>query len=246
MIRLFVFFIIVQTAIVLGYKSGSAELDTVILENKMHVVSSEGRIIYPPSTDWYQLEEIQPSTYRIITWVEGKGERCALYNAQTGLYTDFVYWQAYGADKENHPILVLDETGYYFINAYGALMSSQRYYHAQPFSCGLAWTVKTVDQEGMPVKEQAGFINTEGECVIPGNKISPYDEFFVDDRCLIFDHEARKYGYMNTEGEICIPPIYDYGEAFSCGYAYVELDGIAKYINVNGEFVIPSVNAGCQ
>lgn len=237
-VHLFIFSLTLLAAALLFPLLASAELEAVVIGDKMHIVTSTGEMIYPPSKNWYQMDEIQSSIYRMIAWEEGKGERCALYNAHTGMDTGFVYWQAYGADKEYDPILVLDETGYYFIDVLGVPISSWRYHHAQPFSCGLAWTVAAVDQEGMPVREQAGFINTAGECVIPGDTIYPYDEFFADERCLVLDRESGKYGYMNTAGEMCIPAIYDYAETFCSGYAYVELEGIAQYINTEG--------AGCN
>jgi len=233
--KLAVCVIVLQIAVLMCSFVGLAELETTLVENRMYVASSEGEIIYPLSENWYQVEEIQPATYRIITWIDGEGERCALYNGHTGMQTGFIYWQAYGADRENDPILVLDETGYYYIDIHGEPISSQRYYHGQPFSCGLAWTVKAVDQDGMPIKELSGFINIEGECVIPGDKVYPYDEFFTDDRCLVYDHESGKYGYMNPAGEMCVPAIYDFAEAFCGGFAYVELDGEAYFIDTNGE-----------
>ncbi len=225
--------LLLQFVMMLCFSNALAELVQNVTEEGMYISTDTGEMIYPVSKDWYQIDEIQPSIYRVIVWVEGEGERCSLYNARTGLSTGFMYWQAYGADVSNGPILVLDQTGFYFIDVYWEPIMSQRYFDAQPFSCGLAWAEQ---EDG-----QVGFINSNGEYVIRGDGKLSYDEMFAENLCVVYDNELDKYGYINTEGEICIPVKYEYAESFADGLAYVNYEGTALYINPCGEVIKKSV-----
>ena len=46
-----------------------------------------------------------------------------------------------------------------------------------------------------------------------------------------------KYGYVDYQGNIVSDFIWDYGEAFCDGLAYVENDGKMAYINIDGQVV---------
>ncbi len=221
--------LLIQFVMMFCFSTALAELVQNITENGMYISTDTGEMIYPVSKNWYQIDEIQPSIYRVIVWIEGEGERCSLYNTQTGLSTGFIYWQAYGADVSNGPILVLDQTGFYYINVYWEPIMSQRYFDAQPFSCGLAWAEQ---EDG-----QVGFINSSGEYIIRGDSRLLYNEIFAEKLCVVYDNELDKYGYIDTEGKICIPIKYEYASSFEGELAYVKYQGTVQYINTCGEVV---------
>ena len=69
--------------------------------------------------------------------------------------------------------------------------------------------------------------------VIPSRLENAND--FKEGLALIEDRENHKYGYINKQGKIVIPCIYDKADDFSNGMATVMLDGIEFYIDKNNK-----------
>ncbi|MBR5085790.1 MAG: TonB family protein [Muribaculaceae bacterium] len=83
-----------------------------------------------------------------------------------------------------------------------------------------------------------GFINTEGEEVVP----CIYDEAynFKDGFALVMAN--RKFGFVNTDGDEVVPCKYDYiniRDLFSYGYADVRLNGQYGIVNTTGKEIVP-------
>ncbi|MCQ2452959.1 MAG: WG repeat-containing protein [Clostridia bacterium] len=104
------------------------------------LIADDGELVYPYSEYSYQIDTIQPSIIRVISWVDGM-EKCALYNAVTKERTDFIYRQTYGGDTEDSLILVLDAELLLFgyVDIHFDEVIPCRFDDAQPFSCGLAY-----------------------------------------------------------------------------------------------------------
>ena len=86
--------------------------------------------------------------------------------------------------------------------------------------------------------------NVKGETVITlyssdGSKDFSSARIFRNGFAAVQDGKTRKWGYMNTKGEIVIPFSFDAARDFSDGLAHVTKDGKTGYINTSGETVIP-------
>ena len=224
--RIRAFVCILLCSLLLGSSKASGDIIQVLTEDGMYLSTDNASAIFPLSSHYYQIEEIQPSIWRITLWLEGTGERCAIYNEKLNITTEFCFLQAYGADIETDPILVLDESGFYYIDCSLNPISPQRYYDAQPFSCGLAW-IQHDETEGK-------FINQSGEGAFKMNADYLYDTLFFDNLCLVFDTISGKYGYIDLDGFVSIPILYDYADQFRDGYACVISDGGEYLLDVEG------------
>ena len=50
-----------------------------------------------------------------------------------------------------------------------------------------------------------------------------------------FNTSVNKWGFIDAKGNFAIQPMFDQVSGFSCGYAVVEMNGQAKYINTKGQ-----------
>lgn len=109
---------------------------------------------------------------------------------------------------------------------------------AYQFSCGLAQLIRSDNKEY--------FINTQGTTVIKTNLsgdeyyLSP-EHKFSEDLIAICPNGAKsnKWGYMDKQGKIVIPPLYKAAGNFSEGLAFVCRNGYSGFLNKKGQVVIP-------
>lgn len=141
--------------------------------------------------------------------------------------------------------LVCKDDKYGYINTKGEIVIPYQFDDAKKFSEGLApvnigATLQLSDQPkgGIYYLEGGlwGFINTDGEIVIPCQFELAYP--FSEDLAVIY--ENGKYGYIDKNGDVAIPiefsPLaYD----FKNGYAMATKDDVYGYINKNGETIVP-------
>ena len=88
----------------------------------------------------------------------------------------------------------------------------------------------------LPGSKSGGYIDVLGKEVVP---IGYYDR--ISDRYsdgLIWVKTNGKYGYLDTDGLMVIPPIYDAAESFIDNMAIVKYQGKVGCINKNGDVVI--------
>lgn len=88
------------------------------------------------------------------------------------------------------------------------------------------------------VNNKYGFINTEGNEVVPCIYDDAYN--FQDGFALVMVN--RKFGFVNTEGDEVVPCKYDYlniRDLFTYGYANVRLNGNYGIVTTTGKEIVP-------
>lgn len=132
------------------------------------------------------------------------------------------------------------DTGLYgYLNPDGSVAVEAAYTAVYPFTNGYA---AVRDKRGL-----AGFINTEGELVIPFQFAKITDGFNYEGYAVVGTagasssptHYDGRLGMVNTAGELVIPTKYKYLENLSCGmapFARMEEDGtvIVGYLSPDG------------
>ena len=113
----------------------------------------------------------------------------------------------------------------YFADSEGNKLFNKQFEEVCEFSEGLA----RVKQN-----EKWGFINTQGEVVIP----CIYDNAWRFFEGLAAVEQNDKWGFINTKGEVVIPCIYDFAWAFSEGLAEVKQNGKGSIINKEGKVIV--------
>ena len=71
--------------------------------------------------------------------------------------------------------------------------------------------------------------------------INSYDDFGEYSEGMIPVVKDNKYGYINTDGEECVPCIYDKVFSFKNGLARVSKDNKYGFINVKGDLIVPFI-----
>ena len=122
-----------------------------------------------------------------------------------------------------------------FMDCNGKEVIPCRYDYVQAFSEGLAQV--SLDDENF-------FINEKGETVFTCKEYYEYGHF-EDGRCWISDWDGETLGYVDTKGEIIVPPAaYDDSvKPFSEGLRVHDPDmgdSPCEYINEKGNVVIPA------
>ena len=109
-----------------------------------------------------------------------------------------------------------------------------------PFSDGLAMVGVNIGFEGYSRTDKYGFIDKDGNEVVPPT-YNYYTDSFHDGMALVV--RDGKYGYIDTTGEEIVPLIYDYDfyltSSYSEGMAAVCFDGRWGYVDKTGREIIP-------
>jgi len=145
--------------------------------------------------------------------------------------------------------------GYGFIDRNGDVVIPFQYMYALSFSGGYATVL--IDWEPYHINNKGEVIGAgryyPDDAVIPTEYDSVYPFYegmaIVHNRDIVdygdyIRYENEKYGFINTNGELIVPVIYDSVESFSNGFAVV---GIGKrwvdrkygYIDQTGRVVVP-------
>jgi len=151
-------------------------------------------------------------------------------------------------DTSEQLIQYMDEsTGLYgYLNPDGSVAVEAAYLSVYPFSGGYA---AVRDESGL-----AGFINTEGELVIPCQFALVTAGFNYEGYAVVGTagdyasplHYNGKLGILNTAGELVIPMEYDYLQNVSDGlalFARIEEDGtvVKGYLSPDGTEHVPEL-----
>jgi WG containing repeat len=142
---------------------------------------------------------------------------------------------------------VLTPRGWGFIDRTGRFVSTERYTHVERFSEGLA-AVAT----GFGRNAKYGFINKRGDVAIRQRFDPPLSPDSI--KILKLGRFAEglapvrignRYGYIDTKGNVMIPPQFRDAAEFSEGLASVTTaEGKTGYIDKSGHFVIKLQSGG--
>ncbi|WP_026476125.1 WG repeat-containing protein [Alkaliphilus transvaalensis] len=92
-----------------------------------------------------------------------------------------------------------------------------------------------IDGQAIAMKSnRMGMINMDQEVIISFGK---YDEVSYYSEDLAIVGKDHKYGYIDREGELVIPMIYDYVEPFVDGYAVVKKGDVYMVIDTNNNII---------
>ena len=125
---------------------------------------------------------------------------------------------------------------YGYTDLLGGFVIPPVYEHLGSWCCGLAWA---------SIGGQHCYINRSNQVVIPGDKFyvpSMYSVGDISDNGLVRvgtpGHENRKWGFVDTSGNMVIDLVYDDAGSFSNGLSAVGKDGLYGYIDATGKNVI--------
>ena len=126
-----------------------------------------------------------------------------------------------------------------FINKAGELVIQPRFHRPGDFSEGLSAVLMENRKLGFIDKQGELIITTKFPVLASDNGIFSWNSFgiFSDGLFPVKIHE--KWGYIDTKGEIRIPPRFDVADSFYQGLARVRIGRRVGFINKNGIFVIP-------
>ncbi|WP_051199647.1 WG repeat-containing protein [Butyrivibrio fibrisolvens] len=81
-----------------------------------------------------------------------------------------------------------------------------------------------------------GYMNIDGEVVIEPQ--FSYAELFSEEGLAAVRDDEGKWGYIDTEGNLVIPQVYDFTLGFDAGFALVEKEHDEYYIDITGRKVL--------
>jgi hypothetical protein len=132
-------------------------------------------------------------------------------------------------DGETMNFFYGDNWYYFYIDTNGENAFDKTFDIAGSFSEGLA----AVKKDG-----KTGVIDTSGEVIFYIDGIDPWWYEYSDGLLAFRKIDDLKYGFLDRNGEITVPAVYDYiVREFYYGLALVELDGKRLYINKQGEII---------
>lgn len=113
-----------------------------------------------------------------------------------------------------------------YIDKTGAFVIAPQYYSAKIFRNGLAVVYKNIDE--------ATIVDKENKVVLTES----HNDLHVDGNLIMFEKDY-KFGWLNREGKVVIPAIYEEIHPFSTrDLALVRMNNLFGYINKKGEMVI--------
>jgi hypothetical protein len=114
-----------------------------------------------------------------------------------------------------------------------------------PFQSGISKVARV--KEGGNYREEA-LVNTKGEFITPFEFksiiMAPNDLLNVNDSFsegLVRISDCEHYGFLDSKGNLVIPPMYDKVSKFNSGLAAAVYDDHAGFINKENEFVIDPI-----
>ena len=128
---------------------------------------------------------------------------------------------------ENSVCIINDHKGYYLSDLHGKALTAHMNY------IGLMQDGKAICTNG----QEEGWIDERGSLHVFPLSLEIADDFIYKDRVLI--RQQGKYGFVNLEGQIVIPPVWDDALPFSDDLSLVEKDGKYGFIDLSGNVVSP-------
>jgi len=215
----------------------SEGLAVVYIEGKMGYINNSGDIVIDPRFEWADRfsEGLAPAK------IDGEFG----YIDMSGTFViEPRFEEAY--PFSDGLARVMDEDGKYgYIDHSGEYAIEPKFDMARDFSEGLA----RAGTGPRSVETPRGFINSDGEYVIPpeleGIDTSGDGADFFEGKALFAQKEWTgdylvdiKCGFIDKAGTIVIEPMYAYADHFSEGLAAVQIDGKWGYIDSAGNIII--------
>lgn len=120
-----------------------------------------------------------------------------------------------------------------------------KYDEGMSFQDGIAW----VSMRGEGLLSQNTLIDRQGKILkenFEATTIAPYTDrrafFTTRKKGDIREH----WGYLNTSGDVVIPPQYDWATPFSDGLAAVQKNGLWGFIDLEGNIRVPLIYEGAR
>ncbi len=146
----------------------------------------------------------------------------ACENEQTPLTDTTKLWPAYNVATEK----------FGFINDKGEWKIDAQYDELGTFSCGLAYA---------EMGDLEGFVNEKGDFLPATIGELEGEGYFYNGLCPSHNDDSNKAGFINTDLQWAIQPMYEYLDLMMEGLAPASLDGEKiGYINKDADFVIPA------
>lgn len=237
-------FVIVATAIFARAQTNAAPL-VVVVDGKYGYIDHQGHILIPPQFIWAEAFSQGLGTVYICgryVSIDATGSLLPFRRAAEG---------DLAAKRKDGKVG--------FVNASGEFVVPPSFDEALPFSDGLA---------AVETGEKWGFVDRNGHQVIPSQYKAAYyfqegiGQVESDSGCVLIDksgatvakgfnvlqsiNEGRipasrgdKSGYLDLQGKVAIPLIYDTALAFSEGLAAVKKGDKWGYVDRGGQLVIP-------
>lgn len=188
------------------------------------LLNEEGKTIIPMSNDELTLH---PISGNVVGVEKGFGRnRFALCNSE-GLITNFEYDYLAVSEDADMPILVEvgEDSLFGFIDLEGEWVIPPEWDVAEPFSEGLALVGKGDDK---------GYINTKGELTIHLEDSKWFVAESFSEGLAAVKTADELWGYIDQDGNVQIPCIYQEAGEFSDGFAHVADETGAFYIDHRG------------
>ncbi|NDV65070.1 WG repeat-containing protein [Bacteroides sp. 224] len=196
------------------------------------------REIYFLDTDKEQLMKIpEIQSVKTVTntcvSVEKDGKK-ALWNAEGKAVTPYIYnWiERIEGSEDIIRVFIDDKCG--LINTKGETVLPVIYNQISDYTNGRALVERG--------EKLVMFIDEAGKQAIPLTQYLRVTEF--SEGLAVVTDKNRKYGFINVNGEIVLPLIYDDARPFSHGITLVEYNGKYGLINREGTFIVPATSYG--
>ena len=200
-------------------------------EDEFGYIDKTGKIVIPCSFEY--AEEFNEG----IAWVSKGYKKWGCIDKNGQIVVPFIYDKgefheglAMIYKESNRKILC----GY--IDKSGNIVIPCIYDYGDHFNCGVARVSKDnkwfyIDKQGKQV---------EG--------LLPYSSEDLDfhEGCAIIENKEGKYGFLNTQGRIIIPCVYDEVKDYNDGLAWVCKDSQWGCIDILGNIVVPFVYSNCR
>lgn len=150
---------------------------------KLGVLNSNGDTIVPfeYDSDSYVMTHGYSDNFKDGYFILSKNNKYGVVDKNNNVIIPFNHSMVYGSIPSGifltERVNGVTDNNYYFVNAQGEKIINQGFFDAHPFNDGVA--AVRGNNEGW------GFINTEGEIVIPTKYSGVHDSYFIDDHINI-------------------------------------------------------------
>lgn len=221
---------------------GESKEGSTVVYRKQDVFLEKGLLLDKGSSVWFPKAEVGDFNDGLA--VIDYGKRCGYLNRLGNIVIlpkyrsceDFSEGLAFTTDIRK--TFLIDKTGC-DVAIYDQLLLPH------PFSEGLA---KVSQLDDKAENRLDGIVNARGEYIIKPryakqihNLFELFDEFDKYFNGLIRMYENGKYGFLDKNGDIAIPFMFDWVSSFENGFAGVVLDGKAGFIDRNCNAVIDPI-----
>lgn len=204
-------------------------------------INEQGNVIFKFETYYVWPFSDDMAKFKTKVIINGKSEwRIGFINKNGDIAIEPIY-ESINLNKYNFIdgvswVKLPEQKGFFLIDKTGKMILDKKYEKVGDFHEGMCAVYQGL---------KMGFINTEGEEVIP-MKYYGSPRFHNGLVCLyIADAEVRKYGFLNKEGEVEIPFQFEQAghSGFCKGECRVQVQGKTVLIDKTGEIIFKPILA---